>query len=159
MEPTSSLYFMAINPNHVDFSQKAYNTDQPIYVWKDNTVYKRTPVWLHDFRNWLENQGIEVDSDNKAVYTPVAHVKDDVLTGYQTQFPNMANRFLDMNKSTRESYYPNLYFVQIGNHPYPKVARYNSSWLTDCYHRECHRIIYPDSDPKKFFILPKDILP
>ena len=156
---SSSLYFMAINPNHVDFSQKAYNTDEPIYVWKDNTVYKRTGVWQRDFKNWLENQGIKVDSETRAVYTPVAHVKDNVLTGYHTHYPNVANRFLDMSKASRESYYPNLYYVQIGNHPYPKEARWSTSWLTDMFHRECHRIIYPDSDPKKFFILPKDILP
>ena len=156
---TSNLYLMATNPNHVDFQQMAYNSDQPIYVWKDNMVYKRTGVWQRDFRNWLRDNGIEIDSDENNIYCPVAHVKDDVLTGYHTQYPNVANRFLDMRKSTLESYYPNLYYVQIGNHPYPKEARWNSSWLTDMFHRECHRIVYPHSDPKKFFILPKDILP
>ena len=159
MEFSSTLYFMAINPNHVDFSQNAYNTDEPIYVWKDNTVYKRTGVWQRDFRNWLRDNGIDVDTDYNIVYIPVAHVKDNVLTGYHTQFPNIANRFLEMGKSTRESYYPNLYYVQVGNHPYPKEARLNQGWLVDNYHRECHRIIYPHHEPKKFFILPKDILP
>ena len=159
MEFSSSLYFMAINPNHSDFSQTAYNSDEPIYVWKDNMVYKRIGVWQRDFRNWLRDNGIDIDNDNNHVYTPVAHVKDDILTGYHTQYPNIANRFLEINQSVRETHYPNLYYVQIGNHPYPKEARYSQAWLEDCYHRECHRIVYPDSDPKKFFFLPKDILP
>ena len=156
---SSNLYFMAINPNHVDFSQKAYNSDEPIYVWRDNTVYKRIGVWQRDFRNWLNDNGIDVDGDNNHVYIPIAHVKDDILTGYHTQYPNIANRFLDMRNSTFECYYPNLYYVQVGNHPYPKEARWSHAWLEDCYHRECHRIVYPHSDPKKFFFLLKDILP
>ena len=159
MEFSSNLYHMAINPNHVDFQQMAYNSDHPIYVWKDNTVYKRMGIWNRDFKNWLSDQGIEVDPEDRVVYTPIAHVKDNVLTGYHTQYPNISNRFLDMNKSTRECYYPNLYFVQIGNHPYPKEARWSQAWLEDMFHRECHRIVYPDQNPKNFFILPNNILP
>ena len=129
MEFSSTLYHMTVNPNHYEFNQKAYNTDQPIYVWKDNTVYKRMAVWQRDFRTWLRDNGVEVDTDSNIVYTPISHYGNGVLTGWHTQYPNIANRFLDMNKAVRESYYPNLYFVQVGNHPYPKEGRFPLCWL------------------------------
>jgi hypothetical protein len=157
MQFSSTLYFMAIKPDHIDFSHKTYDSEDPIYVWKNNTVYKRTHIWRHAFKQWLIDNG--VDCEDKAVYTPIAHVENDVLTGYHTQYPNISNRFLNMSSTRITTYYPNLYWVQIGNHPYPKEGRWNHTWLEDMFHRECHRIIYPDSDPKKFFILPKDILP
>ena len=159
MEFTSTLYHMAINPNHKEFEQTAHNSEEPVYMWKDNTVYKRTGIWQRDFRNWLSENGIEVDFDHRACYIPVAHVKDNVLTGYCTQHANFSNRLLDMSEASRKSCYPNLYFTELGNHPYPKQARWHTSWLMDNFQRECHRIIYPHYDPKKFFILPKDILP
>jgi len=158
MEYSSTLYHMAINPNHSDFSQTAYNDNDPVYVWRDNTVYKRTSVWYRPFKRWLSLQGVTVSEDN-VVYTPIATVKDGIVTGYHTEYSNIANRFLDMDKSTLEYHYPNLYYVQIGNHPYPKEGRYQIPWLISQFHRECHRIVYPDSDPTQFFILPSNILP
>ena len=159
MDFSSTLYHMATNPNHPDFSQLAYNSEQPVYVWKDNTVYYRSSAWTRDFRNWLEVQGIDLDPMERTFYHPIAIVKDNILTGYNTKEPNVANKFLEMNKSTRESYFPNLYFVQVGNHPYPKEARFHHTWIVENYHRECHQIFNPSTDPKDFFLLPKDILP
>ena len=159
MEFTSTLYFMATNPNHIEYEQTAYNSEEPIYVWRDNMVYKRQGIWQRDFKKWLSENGIEVDPDYRACYVPIAHVKDNILTGYCTQHLNFSNRLLDMSEASRQAHYPNLYFTEIGDHPYPKQARWHTSWLVDNFHRECHRIIYPHYDPKKFFILPQDILP
>ena len=160
MEFTSTYYYYLTNPNAKVFEEKAYNNpNQPNYIWKDNTLYMRKTIWGTDFRRWLKNVGVDYDDNDLAVYTPIAHIDNGVVTGYHTHIANISNRFLDMEKTIRERYYPNLYFVQIGNHPYPKEARYNQSWLIDQFHRECHRIVYPHHDPKQFFILPKDILP
>ena len=159
MEFSSTIYHYATNPNAKAFEETAYNSNDPNWVWKDNTVYMRKTIWGNAFRTWLNDVGIDYDVNNPAVYTPVAHVENGIVTGYHTQYPNASNRFLDMKKSTRELYYPNLYFVQIGIHPYPKEGRYNHTWLVDMFHRECHRIIYPDPDPKKFFFFLKDIQP
>ena len=155
---TSSIYHYLTNPDAKAFEEKAYNTDEPNWVLKDNVLYYRKNVWGTDFCKWLINEGIEYDDDRPAVYTPVASIENGIVTGYHTHLSNISNKFLEMGKSRRENYYPNLFFVQIGNHPYPKEARYNQSWLVDNFHRDCHRIIYPDPDPKKFFFLLSDII-
>ena len=157
---SSTLYHYLTNPNAKAFEEIAYNSEtDPNWVWKDNTVYGRKSIWGSAFRQWLISEGIDYDTNNPVVYTPVAHIENGVVTGYHTQYPNVANRFLDMSKSVRELHYPNLYFVQVGTHPYPKEGRYHQPWLVDMFHRECHRIVYPDPDPKKFFFFLKDILP
>ena len=115
---------------------------------ESNTLYMRKTIWGSHFRRWLKDVGVDYDVNNPAVYTPVAHIENGVVTGYHTHYPNVANRFLDMSKTNRETFYPNLYFVQIGNHPYPKEGRYNHSWLVDMFHRECHRIVSPIPIPK-----------
>lgn len=155
---SSAIYHYAINPNAKAFEETAYNSDEPNWVWKDNTVYMRKPVWGTDFRHYLVSEGIEYDTINPVVYIPVAHVENGIVTGYHTQLGNIANKFLDMGDDVREKYYPNLNFVQIGLHPYPKEGRYNHSWLVDSFHRDCHRIIYPDPDPKKHFFNLSDIM-
>ena len=67
-----------------------------------------------DFRRWLKDVGVDYDVNNPAVYTPVAYIKNGVVTGYHTQYPNVANRFLENGEVNKRNYYPNLYFVQIG---------------------------------------------
>ncbi len=159
MEFSSTIYHYLTNPDARAFEETAYNTDEPNWIWKDNTVYMRKTIWGCVFRNWLREVGIDYDSNNPALYTPVAHIENGIVTGYHTQLSNIANRFLDMDDDTRDKYYPNLHFAQIGIHPYPKEGRYNHTWLIDNFHRECHRIVYPDPDPKKFFFPLKDLLP
>ena len=159
MEFSSTIYHYLTNPNARAFEETTYNSDDPVWVLNNNTLYARKNIWSRDLRVWLTSKGVEYDDDNPALYTPVAHIENGIVTGYQTQVTNIANKFLEMNKSIRENHYPNLYFVQIGTHPYPKDARYNQTWLVDMFHRECHRIVYPDPDPKKFFFSLKDVLP
>ena len=55
---------MAINPNHADFSQMAYNSDEPIWFWKDNTVYKRMGIWSRPAKDWFKLHGFNLDCDN-----------------------------------------------------------------------------------------------
>ena len=158
MEFSSTIYHYLTNPNAKAFEEKAYNSEEPNWVLKDNTLYCRKSIWGNSFRKWLISENIEYDTYNPALYTPVANIENGIVTGYHTHLTNVSNRFLEMGKTTRENYYPNLFFVQVGTHPYPKEGRYNQSWLVDNFHRECHRIVYPDPDPKKFFFPLSDII-
>ena len=153
MEYTSTLADMLHKPNHPNFKDTCYRSEELNYRLRDNTIYYFTSVWGYEFRNYLEEQGIVVP-EHRRLYTPIAKLEDGEMIGYNTQHANIANRFLDMSDSTRESHFQNLFFVEIGNHPYPKEARYHHSWLVDNYHRECHKILNPPSDPKKFFLQP-----
>ena len=160
MTYTSSLYYMCIDPKHNDFSMKAYNSDEPSYVWKDNTVYARKVIWHNAQMNWLIEQGVKLTYEDNICYVPIANVdSDSLLTGWASDKPNIANVLLDLSESTRKKHYPNLFFAQIGNHPYPKHARIHTGYFVDSFNRECHRLIYPDPDPKKYFFRLKDILP
>ena len=153
MNYTSTLATILHNPNHPDLARTHYNSNQFIYLLKDNTLYYLTGVWCGDFRLWLEDNGIEVP-DNRRLYTPIAKLEQGELIGYNTQYANIGNKFLDMHEPTRDRVYYNLYFVEIGNHPYPKQARYNHNWIQEMYHRECHRILNPPTNPKDFFVHP-----
>ena len=153
---TSTLYHIATNPQHKDFEQRAYNSEYPIWFLKGNTFYKRQGIWARQTKNWFKEVGIELCEDN-AVYHPVIKVENGVVTTWETQKPNIANHFLQMDKSIMELYYPNLNFVQIGNHPYSKEGRLHKCWQVDNAQRESHRIIYPHHEPKQHFMLPKDL--
>ena len=153
---TSSLYHIATNPQHADYQMKAYHTEYPIWFLKDNVLYKRQNIWARSTKNWFSSVGLELCEDN-AVYHPVIKVENGVVTTWETQIANIGNKILDMTESARATYYPNLYFVQIGNHPYAKEGRLHKSWLLEDAQRESHRIIYPHHEPKQFFMLPKDI--
>ena len=158
MEYTSTIASMLHNPNHMNYQDTCYRTDYFSYRLLENTLYHFTSVWCRDFRNYLQTNGIVVP-DDKRMYTPVASLIDGELIGYNTQYANMGNKFLDMRDGTREIHFPNLYFVEVGNHPYPKEARYHHSWLIENYHRECHKILNPPSDPTKFFLQPTSFAP
>lgn len=153
---TSALYHMAINPQHKDLEQIAYRSTYPIYFLKDNTLYRRQQIWARNIKNWLESVGLELCEDN-AIYHPVIKVENGIVTTWETQLANLGNKMLDMSESTRKAYYPNLYYVQLGNHPYPKQGRWHKSWLIETAQRESHQIIYPHPDPKQHFLLPKDL--
>tara|TARA_Y100001937_G_scaffold89963_1_gene121671 strand:- start:43 stop:519 length:477 start_codon:yes stop_codon:yes gene_type:complete len=156
MEYTSQLYHIVTNPQHPQLEETAYNSELPVYYLKDNTLYKRQGVWQRDWRNWLESVGITVCDEN-SVYHPVIKVENGVVTTWETQIANIGNKMLDMGESTRQTYFPNLYYVQIGMHPYPKEGRFHKTWRLETAQRESHRIIYPHYDPKQYFLLPKDI--
>jgi hypothetical protein len=158
MEYTSTLANMLINPQHLNFTDTCYRSDQLIWRLKDNTLFYLQSVWCYDFRRYLERFDIVVP-ENRRLYTPVAKLTDGKLIGYNTQFANIGNRFLDMDDSIRETHYPNLYLVEVGNHPYPKECRYHHQWTVDNYHRECHQIINPPSNPKDFFLQPSFFSP
>ena len=152
MEYTSTLADMLHRPHHPNYLDTLYNDSELLYyILKDNTVYHLTSVWCRDLRAWLSQQGVVVP-DSRRMYTPVAKLEDKMLVGYNTQYANVGNRFLELSDSIRECHFGNLFFVEVGNHPYPKEARYSHMWLVDNYHRECHKIINPPSDPKDFFI-------
>ena len=153
---TSTLYHIATNPQHADHQQKAYNSEFPIWFLRDNTLYKRQGIWARQTKNWLTSVGLELCKEY-AVYHPVIKVENGIVTTWETQIANIGNKMLEMSETTRQHYYPNLYYVQIGNHPYSKEGRLHNSWLLENAQRECHRIIYPHHEPKQFFILPKDL--
>ena len=153
MKYTSTLASMLHNPNHPNFSDTCYRSERFQYKLKDNTLYNYQSVWCNDFRNWLSTHGIDID-DQRRAYVPVAKLVEGKLIGYNTQFANIGNKFLEMGDSTRECHFPNLFLVEIGNHPYPKEARYYHTWMVETYHRECHQILNPPSDPQNFFFQP-----
>ena len=147
---------MATNPNHASLKDIAYNSENPIYCLKNGVLYKRVGVWNRAWKNWLEENGVVVCED-RAVYHPIIKVENGIVTTWETQIANLGNKMLDMGESIRQTYYPNLYFVQIGNHPYSKNGRFHKCWQLENAQRESHRIIYPHHDPKQYFILPKDM--
>ena len=157
MEYTSTLANMLYNPNHINFKDTCYRTEQLQYRLIDNTLYYLQSVWCRDFRNWLDTNGVVIGEERRA-YVPVAKLVEEKLIGYNTQYANIGNKFLEMNDSTREIHFPNLYLVEVGNHPYPKEARYHHSWVVENYHRECHQILNPPS-PKDFFFSPSSFVP
>ena len=158
MNYTSTIANMLNNPNHNNYRDIAYSTNHLSYILKDDILFQLIGTWGFDFRNWLENHGIDV-GDERRVYTPIGKLEKRQLIGYNTQYPNIANRFLSMGENTRKSHFENLYFVEVGNHPYPKPARYRHSWLVTNYHSECHQIINPPSEPKNFFFPIKSLAP
>ena len=158
MDYSSTLANMLFNPNHINYTDIAYNTDLPTYILRDNTLFFMTSAWCRDFRAWLKSYGIDL-GDDRRVYTPCAKLVEGELIGYNTQFANMGNKFLDMGETTRQCYYDNLYFVEIGNHPYPKQGRFHHSWVVENYHRECHRLFNPPSDPNDFFFTMRTLVP
>lgn len=158
MEYSSTLANMLINPQHPNFKDTCYRSDEFNYRLKDNTLYYFQSVWCRDFRTWLNEQGIVVP-DNKRMYVPFAKLVEGELIGYNTQYANIGNKFLEMRDDARELHFSNLYFVEVGNHPYPKEARYHHCWVVENYHRECHRLLNPPSDPKQFFIHPSSFPP
>ena len=159
MEYTSSLYHMAINPKHKAYSETVWNTDDmPIYIRKDNTVYQCQRVYERRHRNWLEENGVELD-DNYSMYAPIITVENGIVTTYETLRANVGNFFLQMDDYDRKRHYPNLNFVQIGMHPYPKYSRYRTGWSIEQAMRESHRIVYPHYEPSKHYVQTKDIVP
>lgn len=153
MEYSSTLADMLHNPQHPNFKDTCYRSEELTYRLEDNTLYYLTSFWGYEFRTWLNEQGIAVP-DNKRMYTPVAKLVKGKLIGYNTQYANIGNRFLEMSDGMIKSHYPNLYLVEVGNHPYPKECRYHHSWVVEAYLRECHQILNPPSDPKEFFLQP-----
>ena len=158
MDFTSTLANMLINPQHSNFSDTCYRSERLTYRLKDNTLYYLQSVWCSDFRKFLNQHGIEVPED-KRMYVPVAKLVEGKLIGYNTQYANIGNKFLDMGDGIRQCHFENLYFVEIGNHPYPKECRYHHSWVVENYHRECHQLLNPPSDPKDFFLHPNSFPP
>ena len=154
---SSLLYQIVTNPQYGHhLEEKAYNSEIPTYLLRGNTLYMRQGVWQRDFRRWLESVGIDV-CDHRTVYQPVIKVENGIVTTWETNLANMGNKFLQMSDTNRSFYYPNLNFVQVGMHPYPKEGRYHVNWSIDNAQRESNRIIYPHYDPKQYFLLPKDI--
>lgn len=158
MEYTSTYANMLINPNHPNFKDTCYRTERLQYRLMDNTLYHFQSVWCSDFRSWLDTKGVHIGEERRA-YVPVAKLVEGKLIGYNTQYANIGNKFLEMGDSTRETHFPNLHLVEIGNHPYPKECRYHHSWMVETYHRECHQIHNPPSDPKGFFLQPSHFPP
>ena len=157
MELSSQLYSIVTNPQHPLLEEKAYNSELPVYYNKDNTLYERQGVWQRCWFNWLVQNGVSVCDNHRSVYHPIIKVENGVVTTWETQIANLGNKMLDMGESTRQAYFPHLYYVQIGNHPYPKEARFHKNWRVETAQRESHRIIYPHYDPKQHFLLPKDL--
>ena len=158
MEYTSTLANMLYNPQHPNFKDTCYRSEELNYRLKDNTLYYFQSVWGYEFKNWLESNNVVVP-ENKRMYVPIAKLENEKLIGYNTQYANVGNKFLEMNDGTREIHFPNLYLVEVGNHPYPKEARYHHSWVVENYHRECHQIHNPPSDPRDFFFQPSYFSP
>ena len=154
MNYNTTIANMLINPNHRKHSEVLYNNEECfMYALKDNTLYYLASVWSIDLRKWIEKQGIIVP-DSRRMYMPIAKLEDNKLIGYNTQHANMGNKFLEIDSHTRSMYYPNLYYVEIGNHPYPKEARLHHQYQIGIYHKECHKLLNPPSDPKEFFLEP-----
>ena len=149
---TSSLYHIATNPNHRAYKESLYHKPtQRVYHMEGTTLYQIMTVYDRQRREWLQNMGLEI-GDDCYLYQPVIKVENGIVTTWETHVANISNRILGLGKVQREMHYPNLYFVQIGNHPYPKEARYRESWNVTKAQLESHRILYPHHDPKQFYL-------
>lgn len=151
MEPTTQLQKMLLDHDHSSYNDTLFNRGEyRMYQRSENTIYLLTSCWDKDYRDWLGNNGIVIDTPRN-VYVPVARLEgDNTFIGYNTQFPNMANKILT-EKILIPHRYPNLYWVDIGNHPYPKEARQQHNWQVKEYLSVCHKIVHPDYEPKNFF--------
>jgi len=128
------------------------------YVLSGNTIYQRKAFFRRHNTEWLDSFSPKFSKHDYIAYVPVATLEDGVYIGYTYEDANLSNQVLDIcNRSKIENFYPNLYWVDVGNHPYPRAFRFNHNWRQTTYNKYCNKIIYSNPDPSKAFLTPTEL--
>lgn len=151
----SEVYKMFKNKDYHRWEQVDWEK-RPVFIQRDNTIYQLVKSYYR--KQWLRVQSEKFHSNGYAFYIPIATMEEGTLTSYIWDKPNMAKWLLDLAGSDgKVSCRPNLYWCDVGNHPYPKEGRFNTSWIQNEVERCCHRLVYPDIDIEKAVIFPSDL--
>ena len=139
------------------FEMRTYRRNK-YYVLRENTVYQRKNFHQLDTTRWLDNFSSKFKEADYVVYVPVATLNDGEYVGYNYEHANFSNRVLAICNTTNfKCYYPNLYWIDIGNHPYPKEVRFHHDWRQREFNKYCNKIIYANPDPSKAFLTPTEL--
>ena len=140
------------NKEHHRFTQLTWR-DEPYYIQEGNTIFRLQSFYCRDGKTWLDEQSPLFRENEYKAYIPVATLETigdkDIFIGYIWERANMANYLLDLQDSTRETYYPNLIWCDVGNHPYPKDIRCSESWNESNYNKSATKLVHPHYDITK----------
>ena len=145
MQFTSQIYQVLKDKKIINVNY--HNDGLPHWVYEEGTLYQKQ--YLYGC-GWIRTQ-LNVSSETQCIYYPIGRIENGVHIGWSTQAANYSNQILKMSPHERSVYFPHLYFVQLGNNPYPSSARLSTTWVTQMWHRECHKILLPHEDPQQFF--------
>ena len=154
----TELREMFTNSEHMTFQQETW-VNEKYYVRQGDTIYKLQNFYGQSTRVWLNGQSPLFRDNEYRVYIPVATLETkgdtDTFIGYIWEKANMSNHLLgDYGDSSRKSSYPNLYWCDVGNHPYPKEMRLSSSWREGQFNKHAQKLVYPNYDITKAVIFP-----
>ena len=154
----SELREMFGNSNHFTFQQETWSNEK-YYVKQGDTIYKLHHFYGRSAREWLDQQSSLFKDNEYRVYIPVATLETkgdtDTFIGYIWERANMSNHLLgNYGDSCRKSNYPNLIWCDVGNHPYPKEIRTQTSWREGQYNKYATRLVHPNGDITKAVIFP-----
>ena len=147
MQFNSRIYKVLIGEEEVSHKHYYTTDDKPYWVYEEGTLYQKQ----HLHGRGAIRKGLNMPSDTDCFYFPVGRIENGIHIGWSTQAANYSNQILKMSKHERSVYFPHLYFVQLGKNPYPSESRLSTSWLTQLWHRECHKILLPNEDMTQFF--------
>ena len=146
----TELKDMLEDKEHERFKQLSWK-NEPYYIQEGNTIYKLQSFYCHDSKSWLDQQSPLFGENDYRVYIPVATLETigdkDIFIGYIWERANMGNYLLDL--TNRKSYYPNLIWCDIGNHPYPKDIRCSESWNECNFNKTATKLVHPHYDIAK----------
>jgi hypothetical protein len=123
-----------------------------MYASKGDTVYYRKNFNRSECREWFDDLGDKYKKAEYNLWLPVATKREGVYIGYSYSEANLSNSILKLGATIRKCYYPNLYWVDIGNSPYPKEVRFNEMYRHRVFNKYCHKIIYAGLDPATVFL-------
>lgn len=128
--------------------------DQLVYLKRGDTIYAIHRYWQG--KTWLREQDQRFAENDWTAYFPIATKKGDTYISYEYERANPSRYYLEYQSRLKTSF-PNLYWCDVGNHPYPKEIRFSPCWLHSEWNKYCHKIIMPDMDISKMVIFPSDL--
>ena len=134
---------------------RTYLGDRPVWLIRDNTLYKYKRPYDGQTQKWLEKLSPKFKEEYFRMYIPIARKSYDKYIGYSWERKNLS-MYLLKDSATRGQYY-NLYWVDIGNHPYPTGMLFQQGWRECEYLRHCHKIIHPPDNPLDCIIFPSEL--
>ena len=151
----TELYQMFIDEDHHRLKQMNWK-DIPYYIKRGDTIYKLRHHWQG--KVWLNQQSSRFQENEWYAYFPIAEKRDKVFVSYVYEKANTSNWLLSSySDNARERIYPNLYWCDVGNHPYNKDIRFNHCWVHSTFAKYCHQWVLPDLDIEKAVIFPSDL--
>ena len=135
--------------------ENTYYRSSPMWLLRDNTLYKYKRPYDRQTYKWLDKISPRFKEENYVMYIPIARKSYDKYIGYSWERKNLSMHLLK-NEDIRDGYY-NLYWVDIGNHPYPKGMFFQYNWREREYLRHCHKIIHPPDNPLDCVIFPSEL--